>query len=107
MYTNKYKDTAVDLHGSNDNTFYMTGDNIVFISQKRDDGWTVFAVYDKEAVEDFSNISNLFKLQHVEVIEEMLEPSSEEEKVCVLKFILVQFSSTFCFRQIFNIFQHF
>ncbi len=68
------------------NTIYVTKEEIVLIPQKNDGRWTIFAVNDKEGVEDeslnpFLAISLICnKSEREGVIVHMSKPSIEKEK---------------------------
>ncbi len=87
MFTQKYEDTVFDLPAADDIAFYMNKDDIVFISQKKDGGWTIFVVCGKEGEENESStsllaMSSIYKKPQQEgVIVEMPKPGGEEGKV--------------------------
>ncbi len=74
-----------DLPDGDNNTFYV-GENEIAWVHDRDGGWTIFGVCDVDRVEDerlFPFWATLIwlKQQKEEVVVEMTEPGSEEEKV--------------------------
>ncbi len=87
VITNKYKNTVFNHPDCDNKTVYVSNEDIVFIPQKKDGEWTIFAVCDEDNVEDesltpFLAISLICEKQQSEgVIVKMPEPGSAEEKV--------------------------
>ncbi len=87
MFTNKYKNTVFNHPDCDNKTFYVSDEDIVFIPQKNDGGWTISAVCDEDHVKNESltpylAISLICEKQQSEgMILKIPEPGSEEEKV--------------------------
>ncbi len=86
MFVNEYKGTVFDLPDADKNTFYV-GENKIAWEQSWNGGWTIYGVCNVDGVEDekltpFLTISFIqLKLQKKEIVVEMPDPGSKEEKV--------------------------
>ncbi len=86
MFVNKYKDTVFDMPDADNNSFYVSKNEMAWV-QGRDGGWTIFGVCGVDGVEDekltpFLAISLMsLKQQKEGVVVEMPELGSKKEKV--------------------------
>ncbi len=71
MFVNKYKDTVFDLPDADNNSFYVSEDDIGWV-RGQDGGWTIYGVCDVEDVNDekltpflaISLVRKVLKLKH-------------------------------------------